>query len=124
MQRPLKDKRPVGPFVSTSRSHGNTVLLTSDWFVEVEEAQTYNTVERKVNAVGNGYFNGEVADSRFEDSAVKDYDGNVTEGLRVVYDTQLNAVDYENVESFEKDLRLAKDVRAAFKNLTIVGADQ
>jgi len=91
MRRPFKDSRPVGPFVET-RSSVSTVLLTCDFEPSTEKGD----LETLVNEVGSESFGGEVIDVRMEDTAVRG-----GEGIRVVYDTQINAVFKDEVDEFE-----------------------
>jgi hypothetical protein len=126
MERPLADKRPLGPFAQ--RSSMDTVLLTCDFGVEPEATRLsreemldrkQSDLKRFVSRRASEYFNGEVVDVRREDHAV---DGE--EGIRVVYDTQINAVFKDDVDEFEKDIRGVRGVAAYYGKMTIVSSSK
>lgn len=119
MDRPLSDKRPIGPFAQVD-SGFRTVLLTCDF----EPTSDMDGLESLVNDVGSEFFNGEVADVRLEDTAVGG-----GEGIRVVYDTQINAVFKQKVDDFESRLEARIDdpvdvleVDSELEKITIVSA--
>lgn len=110
MKRPLADKRPIGPFAQ--REGVNQVLITTDFSIHKVEMRDSSmepdpTIRRQkinladlVGEVGEPIFFGEVADVRVEDHAV-DGDG----GIRVVYNTQVNATFKDDIDKFEEKLK-------------------
>jgi len=128
MKRPLSEYRKIGPFVQTSSSM-KTVLLTCDFDVE-PEATTVDREEllersktdfkRLVRKAGDEYFNGKVADVRIEDHAVEDG----KRGVRVVYDTEINAVFKDNIDKFEDDIQYARGLSGFLHKITVVSANR
>lgn len=117
MKRPFASKRPIGPFVE-SRTTLKTVLITLDFTDTQQKEQLGDLVE----SVGNTHFNGFVADTRREDHAV---DGD--EGIRVVYDTQVNAVFKDNIDEFQSDIELElseSNIPSKLGKTTVVAAER
>ena len=130
MIRPLKDKRPIGPFLQSS-SNSNTVVITCDFDVEEAENPTERGLTREellndldisfkniVVRAADDYFNGEIADVRIEDHAVADG----KRGVRVVYDTNTNAVFKDDIDGFESDID-TRGVRGYLHKITVVASD-
>lgn len=129
VDRPLSDKRPLGPFIQTDNNGMDTVLLTCDFDVEPEATQVSREellqrsqmdFESLVSKAGDEYFNGEVADVRVEDHAVEDG----KRGVRVVYDTQINVVFKDKVDEFENDIEQARGIAGFLDKLAIVSSDR
>lgn len=126
MERPFKDIRPIGPFTQAG-SRPDTVLLTCDFDVEPEATQvsreellerSKNDFSRLVSKAGDEYFGGEVADARIEDHAIEGGE----RGVRVVYDTGINAVSKDKVDSFDDDIQYARGLPGFLHKITIVSS--
>lgn len=117
MRRPLSDKRPIGPFAQ--RGGMKTVLVTTDFTMTNRKER----LEEIVDEVGDAAFNsGHVADVREEDHAV---DGE--RGVRVVYDTEINAVFKDNIDEFETMVKGKVNNNLGgvdFGKITVVAADR
>jgi len=133
MKTPLADKRPIGPFRRSSSSL-KTVLITTDFFVDEEGTRLSRDelIDRLTNPGRLGgivsdkadeYFSGEVTDVRAEDHIGSDR-GKVSDGIRVVYDTQINAVYKENIDNLESDLQGALGEPVRLAKVTVVASDR
>ena len=114
MKRPLKNIRPAGPFV---QSHGpqKTVLLTCDFSPTQREDQLRQIVEN----AGSKISRGEIAELRIEENAVSNSD----KGVRVVYDTNVNAIDKGDIDQFESTIEnnlIASDLRTKLQEIVVV----
>jgi len=110
MERPFADKRPIGPFAQ--RGGVNQVLITTDFTIHkvkmadgsMEPDPTLKNQKMNlanlVEEVAELMFFGHVEDVRVEDHAV---DGD--DGIRVVYNTEVNATFKNNIDEFENEIK-------------------
>lgn len=120
MKRPFAEQRPLGPFAQSNSL--KTVLLTCDF----EPSADMDDLESLVSDVGQEIFGGEVTDVRTESTG---YEGG--EGIRVVYDTKINAVFKQNADKFESRIESRIDdpmdvsgVDSELGKITIVATDR
>lgn len=129
MERPFADSRPLGPFAQAGSSSMNTVLITCDFDVDDSDGRLDGEallrkmradLLKEVEEVGEPHFHGTVADSRIEDHSV----AIAGRGVRVVYDTEINAVSKYDIDQFEEDLEQMSGLPAELYKMTVVSADR
>ena len=130
MKRPFVSKRPIGPFVESSRSAPKEVVITTDFSISKVEmrdgsmqpeprmAKQKMNLHDLVDKIAEPIFFGQVKDVRVEDHAV---DGD--DGIRVVYGTEVNATFKNNIDGFEDNIKerlRSGDIHNEFGKITIV----